>query len=31
MDADDHKELDALIQRLERKLAERGVAAKAAE
>ena len=30
MDADDHKELDALIQRLERKLAERGISTKAA-
>ena len=31
MDADDHKELDGLIVRLERRLAERGIAAKAAE
>jgi 4-hydroxy-tetrahydrodipicolinate synthase len=31
MDADDHKELDGLIARLERRLAERGIAAKAAE
>jgi 4-hydroxy-tetrahydrodipicolinate synthase len=31
MDSDDHKELDSLIARLERKLAERGVATKAAE
>lgn len=31
MDADDHKELDSLMQRLERKLAERGISAKAAE
>ncbi|MBM3522483.1 MAG: dihydrodipicolinate synthase family protein [Alphaproteobacteria bacterium] len=31
MDADDHKELDGLMARLERKLAERGLSAKAAE
>ena len=31
MDADDHKELDGLIARLERRLAERGIATKAAE
>ena len=31
MDGDDHKELDALIARLERKLAERGILTKAAE
>lgn len=31
MDADDHKELDGLIARLERRLAERGIPAKAAE
>jgi 4-hydroxy-tetrahydrodipicolinate synthase len=31
MDADDHKELDGLIARLERKLAERGISTKAAE
>ena len=31
MDADAHKELDGLIVRLERRLAERGIAAKAAE
>jgi 4-hydroxy-tetrahydrodipicolinate synthase len=31
MDADDHKELDGLVARLERRLAERGIAAKAAE
>ncbi len=31
MDADDHKELDGLIARLERRLAERGMSAKAAE
>jgi 4-hydroxy-tetrahydrodipicolinate synthase len=31
MDADDHKELDSLIARLERKLAERGISTKAAE
>jgi 4-hydroxy-tetrahydrodipicolinate synthase len=30
MDADDHKELDSLMQRLERKLAERGISSKAA-
>jgi 4-hydroxy-tetrahydrodipicolinate synthase len=31
MDADDHKELDGLVARLERRLAERGIATKAAE
>lgn len=31
MDADDHKELDGLIARLERRLAERGMSSKAAE
>ena len=31
LDADDHKELDALLARLERKLAERGAALRAAE
>ena len=31
MDADDHKELDGLVVRLERRLAERGIATKAAE
>jgi len=31
MDAEDHKELDGLVARLERRLAERGIAAKAAE
>ncbi|MFZ9633081.1 MAG: dihydrodipicolinate synthase family protein [Alphaproteobacteria bacterium] len=30
MDADDHKELDGLVARLERRLAERGIATKAA-
>jgi 4-hydroxy-tetrahydrodipicolinate synthase len=31
MDSDDHKELDSLIARLERKLADRGISTKAAE
>ena len=31
LDADDHRELDGLIRRLERKLAERGVTLRAAE